>query len=311
MNRLNSISSHLSPNNLSAIGNRTANQAGLFTDNQIAIVTGSGQGIGKATAILFAKNGARVVVTDIDAKKSDEVANEIKANGGEAISVPGDVTDPKFPNRIVEETIKKYGSIHYLVNNAGFTYDGMAHKMDDKQWEIMLLVHQTAPFRLIRAAAPYMRDAGKDEIQAKGKPADRCIINISSTSGTHGNTGQINYSTAKAGVIGMTKTLCKEWGPFGVRCNTIAFGFIDTRLTRPKENGETIEVDGKKVALGIPRGPGAAAGGSSGTSPAVRMIPLQRAGQPEEAAGSIVLLCSPLASYISGQCLEVTGGSAI
>jgi len=297
MERLNLLSSHLSPQPVSA------GKAGLFPEGQVAIVTGSGQGIGAAAAKIFAREGARVVVTDIDAKKSDAIAAEIKASGGQAISVPGDVTDPKFPAKIVGETIKAYGAIHYLINNAGYTFDGMAHKIDDKQWEMMLLVHQTAPFRLIRAAAPYMRDAGKEELDSKGKPADRCIINISSTSGLHGNIGQINYATAKAGVLGMTKTLCKEWGPFGVRSNAVAFGLIDTRLTRAKDIGETIEIEGKKVALGIPKAPNQQAN--------FRAIPLQRGGQPEEAAGGIVLLCSPFATYISGHCLEVTGGVGI
>jgi len=300
MNRLKSISSHLSPQPLAG-----GKPAGLFQDGQVALVTGSGQGIGAATARLFAREGARVVVTDIDAKKSDAVANEIKASGGQAISVPGDVTDPKFPAKIIQETIKVYGSLNYLINNAGYTYDGMAHKIDDKQWDMMLLVHQTAPFRLIREAAPYMRDAGKEEIQTKGKPADRCIINISSTSGLHGNVGQVNYATAKAGVLGMTKTMCKEWGQFGVRSNAVAFGLIDTRLTRAKEIGETIEIEGKKVAIGIPKAQPATAAQLG------RGIPLARAGQPEEAAGGIVLLCSPLATYISGHCLELTGGAGI
>ena len=161
----------------------------------------------------------------------------------------------------------------------------MIHKTDDKQWELMLTVHQTAPFRLIRAAAPYFRDAGRDEIKAKGKAEDRCIINISSTSGLHGNAGQINYSTAKAGVIGMTKTICKEWGSFGIRSNAVAFGFIDTRLTRPKENGETIEVNGEKVAIGIPTK------GATGSRDAIaRAIPLGRTARAEEAAGGIVLV---------------------
>jgi len=285
-------------------------------------VTGSGQGIGASAARIFAKNGARVVVTDIDAKKSDAVAKEIKDAGGEAISVPGDVTDPAFPNKLIEATIKAFGKIHYLVNNAGYTYDGMLHKMEDKQWDLMLAVHQTAPFRLIRAVAPYFRDAGKEETQVNGTPDDRCIINISSTSGLHGNVGQLNYSTAKAGVIGMTKTVAKEWGVFGVRCNAIAFGLIDTRLTRSKEKGETIEIEGKKIAIGIPsQNPPPNTKDKDNKekkeNPAQtratlsRTIPLARAGQPDEAASAIVMLCSPLASYVSGHCLEVTGGLGI
>lgn len=204
---------------------------------------------------------------------------------------------------------RAYGKIHYIINNAGFTYDGMIHKMDDKQWDLMLTVHQTAPFRIVRAAAPYFRDAAKEEMDTKGKADDRCIINISSTSGLHGNVGQINYSTAKMGVLGMTKTIAKEWGGFGVRCNAVAFGLIETRLTRSKEAGESIEIEGKKIAVGIPGKTGT--GLNRDREALGRAIPLARPGQPDEAAGAVVMLCSPYSSYVSGHCLEVTGGAFI
>jgi 3-oxoacyl-[acyl-carrier protein] reductase len=162
----------------------------------------------------------------------------------------------------------------------------------------MLLVHNTAPFRLIRAAAPYMRDAAKQELETKGKSKPRCIINISSVSGTHGNAGQANYATAKLGIVGLTKTVAKEWGGFNIRCNAIAYGTIDTRLTQAKEKGEHIVVDGKKVSLGVP----AALQGD------LNRIPLRRAGTVQEAAGAILMLASPHSSYITGQCIEVNGG---
>lgn len=280
-------------------------------EGQVAIITGSGQGIGAAAAKLFAKEGAKVVVTDLDAAKSTAVADEITRAGGVAISVPGDVTAPEFPDRLIKSTISAFGKLNILVNNAGYTFDGILHRMTDKQWEAMLLVHNTAPFRLVRAAAPFMRDAAKEELEKTGRAEPRCIINISSTSGLHGNAGQANYSTAKAGVVGFTKTLCKEWGMFGIRCNAIAFGWIDTRLTKERDpskpigegGGDEIVVDGQKVKLGIPksaRGPNAEA-----------FIPLKRKGTPEEAASSILLLASPLAGYITGHCLEVTGGAGI
>lgn len=195
----------------------------------------------------------------------------------------------------------KWGKLHILVNNAGYTWDGVIHRMSDRQWEAMLAVHNTAPFRLIRAAAPHMRDAAKKEQEQKGRAKPRCIINISSTSGLHGNAGQANYATAKMGVIGLTKTVAKEWGQFNVRCNAVAFGTIETRLTGAKEKGEHILVDGKKVALGIP----AAVQRDFGH------IPLRRAGSPEEAAGAVLMLASPHASFITGHCLEVTGGMGI
>jgi 3-oxoacyl-[acyl-carrier protein] reductase len=174
--------------------------------------------------------------------------------------------------------------------------------MPDEQWLAMLDVHCTAPFRMIRAAAPYMREAAKAEINAGRTPEPRCIVNVSSTSGTHGNSGQVNYSTAKAGVIGMTKTMAKEWGSFGIRCNAVVFGLIETRLTRPKETGETIEVGGHQIALGVP-------GQMLSFVPMV--TPLGRAGTPDEAAAGILLMATPLASYITGHVLEVTGGYGI
>jgi 3-oxoacyl-[acyl-carrier protein] reductase len=271
--------------------------------DQVAIITGSGQGIGEATAYLFSREGARIVITDLDGTKAKKVVDEIRSKGGEAIAVVGDITDPSFPEKLVKETISAFGKLNILVNNAGYTWDGMIHKMTDKQWEAMLTVHNTAPFRLIRAAAPYMREASKNEIEKGGKSEPRCIINVSSTSGLHGNIGQANYSTAKLGIVGLTKTVAKEWGPFGVRCNAIAFGFIDTRLTRAKEQGVFIEVEGKKVPLGIPQ--------QNLSGNREKSIPLARIGNVDEAAGSILLLASPLSSYITGHCLEVTGGAGI
>jgi 3-oxoacyl-[acyl-carrier protein] reductase len=285
---------HGSFNNLTS----GAYTGGLLKD-QVAIITGSGQGIGEEAAYLFAKEGAKVVVTDIDPIKSDKVAATIVSEGRAAISVPGDITDPNFPQKLIDQTIQSFGKINIIINNAGYTWDGMLHKMTDKQWSAMLEVHNTAPFRIIRAAAPYMRELGKTE-KEKGLPLQpRCIINISSTSGLHGNVGQANYSTAKLGVVGLTKTVAKEWGPFGVRCNAIAFGWIDTRLTREKSD-QVMNVDGNKVVLGMPSGPRD-----------YRLIPLQRPGTVSDAAGAILLLSSPLASYVTGHCLEVTGGAGI
>ncbi|CEG65434.1 hypothetical protein CU097_012455 [Rhizopus azygosporus] len=283
--RLNNIKGHLS----------AAHPQGLLA-GEVAIITGSGQGIGKSCAELFAREGALVVVTDIDAAKSDQVAADINAAGGKAISIPGDVLDPAFPERLVEETVKQFGKINHIVNNAGFTFDGMLHKITDKQWDLMLAVHNTAPFKIIRAAAKYLR---------KKDGANKTIVNISSTSGLHGNVGQANYATAKAGVVGLTKTIAKEWGMFGVRCNTVAFGWVDTRLTRAKEAGAAIEVEGQKVVLGIPTG-----NKQAKVNPFAD-IPLGRAGNADEVAGSVLVLCTPLTSYITGHTLEVTGGRGI
>lgn len=272
-------------------------------ENQVAIITGAGRGIGAAAARLFAQHGARVVVNDLNREPAQAVVTEIKQEGGEAIAVAGDVTLPDFPDQLMKAAVNEYGKINILVNNAGYTWDGMLHNMSDEQWQAIMDVHTTAPFRMIRAAAPYMRDAAKRELAEGGLKEPRCIINVSSTSGLHGNVGQINYATGKMGVVGLTKTVAKEWGRYGIRCNTVAFGYIDTRLTQAKERGETITVGDSEVALGIPQ--------KLLQPERLALIPLGRAATPEEAAGGILLMASPFAAYITGHTLEVTGGRGI
>lgn len=271
-------------------------------EGQVAIITGAGRGIGAATAKLMAAHGASVVVSDLDQEPSEGVASEIRRDGGKAISVHGDVTDPAFPDTIMKTAVGKYGKLHILVNNAGYTWDGVIQKTTDEQWAAIIDVHLGAPFRMIRAAVPYMREAAKAEMAQGATPEPRCIINVSSTSGLHGNAGQINYASAKMGVVGMTKTVAKEWGQFNIRCNAVAFGTIETRLIKAKEEGEQINVKGQVIPLGIPQ---------HMRDMMTMMIPLGRTGTPEEAAGGILLLASPYASYITGHVLEVTGGFGI
>ncbi|KAJ1333983.1 3-oxoacyl-[acyl-carrier protein] reductase [Microdochium nivale] len=265
---------------------------------QVAIITGSGQGIGAEAARLFANEGAKVVVADVDAKKAQDVADAITKSGGAAIAVAGDVLDDAYIKKLVQEAAAfGGGKIHIIVNNAGYTWDGVIHKMTDKQWHTIVDLHGTAPFKLIREAAPFFRV--KD-----GEP--RNIVNISSTSGIHGNAGQINYAMAKAGVAGMTKTIAKEWGPaFGVRANTVAFGHIQTRLTQAKEKGAFITgPDGTKIDLGIPEA-------NVKAVPAALQyadIALRRPGSASEAASAVLGVCSPLFSYVTGQTIMVTGG---
>ncbi|KAI8666001.1 hypothetical protein NCS57_00823400 [Fusarium keratoplasticum] len=264
---------------------------------QVAIITGSGQGIGAEAARLFANEGAKVVVADIDADKCNAVAESIKSNGGQAIAVPGDVLKADYIDTLIKRAADfGDGKINIIVNNAGYTWDGVIHKMTDKQWDTIIALHCTAPFTLVRAAAPYFRV--KD-----GAP--RCIVNISSTSGVHGNAGQLNYALAKAGVTGFTKTIAKEWGPmFGVRANTVAFGHISTRLTAAKEDGAFVKgPDGEKIVLGIPTKQKQAAGDAAHAD-----IPLRRPGTATEAASSILAVASPLFSYVTGQTIMVTGG---
>lgn len=266
----------------------------------MCLVTGGGQGIGKAAALLFAHHGAKVVVSDIDESKAQATADFIRNSGGTAIVCAGDVTALDFPTKVIQAALDEFGALHILVNNAGYTWDGVIHRMSQRQWDAMLDVHCTAPFRLIQAAAPAMRDAAKKEIELHGRAHPRCIINVSSVSGTHGSAGQINYCTAKMGVVGMTKAVAREWGMYNIRCNALVLGYISTRLTQPKHKGGAMESrDGEKIPLGVPEGYDEAA---------KMQIALGRIGAPEEAAGSMLLLASPYASYLTGQAIEVTGG---
>ncbi|KAK6864904.1 hypothetical protein PG995_001432 [Apiospora arundinis] len=264
---------------------------------QVAIITGSGQGIGAEAARLFANEGAKVVVSDIDSAKAKAVADSISSAGGQAIAVPGDMLDDAYLKTLVQSAAEfGQGKIHIIVNNAGYTWDGVIHKMTDQQWDAIVALHCTAPFKLVREAAPYFRV--KD-----GEP--RAILNVSSSSGVHGNAGQANYALAKAGVTGLTKTIAKEWGPsFGVRANTIAFGHIATRLTQAKEIGAFVTgPGGEKIAIGIPEAQKKAAGPAMYTD-----IPLRRPGTATEAASAMLAMCSPMFSYVSGQTLMVGGG---
>jgi 3-oxoacyl-[acyl-carrier protein] reductase len=268
-------------------------------EGQVAIITGAGRGIGAATARLFAREGAAVVISDLDREPAEQVLSDIEQAGGRGIAVCGDVTDPDLPEELVSKTIDAFGGLNVLVNGAGYTWDGMVHKITDRQWEAMLQVHVTAPFRMIRASAPHMRDAAKAEKAAGGSQQPRSIVNVTSVAGLFGNPGQANYSAAKAGLVGLTKTIAKEWGPLGIRCNAVAFGFITTRLTDAKQVGATVKRGDAEIALGIPE---------DLRNRALQMIPLGRAGTTAEAANSILYLASRLSSYVNGHVLEVTGG---
>lgn len=268
-------------------------------EGKVAIITGAGRGIGRACAALFASHGARVVLSDIDAGPTEQAVEEVRAGGGDALAVAGDVTAADFAPRLIKATLDEYGRIDAIVNNAGYTWDGTAHKMSDEQWQAMLDVHLTAPFRIIRAASEYLRETAKREKQEQGRAPSRKIVNVSSTTGTRGNAGQTNYAAGKAGIIGLTKTLAKEWGQFNIQVNAVAFGFIETRLTQAKESGDHVTRESADIALGIPQ---------ASRDIAFRMIPMGRGGTPEEAAGAVLFFASPLSDYVSGQVLEVTGG---
>jgi len=271
-------------------------------DGKVAILTGAGRGIGAATAKMFGAEGASVVVSDLDPAPAEETAATIRHAGGNAIVVAGDVTDPAFPAQLIKATLDAFGGIDIIVNNAGYTWDAVIQNMTDKQWYAMIDVHTTAPFRILREASNFIRDAAKKEQAANGRANPRKVVNVSSVSGVYGNAGQVNYSTAKAGITGLTKTLAKEWGRYNVQVNCVCYGFIETRLTAPKESAEKVMREGEEVQLGVP---------DQMRQMAPLLIPLGRPGTPEEAAGPVLFLASPLSNYVSGIVLEVTGGRAI
>jgi len=269
-------------------------------DGKAALVTGAGRGIGRAIALKLSAEGARVVVNDLDEEPARETVAEIAARGGEAVACVGSVTAAGFAERFVKTALEAFGGIDIVVNNAGYTWDNVIQKMSDEQWQAMLDVHLTAPFRILRAASGFIREAARKEAQ-EGREVFRKVVNISSVAGLGGNPGQANYSAAKAGVTGLTRTLCKEWGRYKVNVNSVAFGLIRTRLTQPLSAGEAkIRVEGREIGVGV--------------QPAVlqameqQMIPLGRAGTPEEAANAVYLFCSPESDYISGQTVVCGGG---
>jgi 3-oxoacyl-[acyl-carrier protein] reductase len=264
-------------------------------DGKVAIVTGSARGIGRATAELLSQQGAKVLINDLDGDVAEQTAGEI---AGDTLVFGGDLTQPGVCDELVSRVIEEWGQIDILVNNAGYTLDAPIHKMSDEWFQRMLDIHTIVPFRMCRAVAPHMREPAKRE-REEGREVFRKIVNVSSISGTMGNAGQANYSAGKSGVVGLTKTLAKEWGQFKINVNAVAFGYIETRLTASKDESNTIEIDGEKVQLGIP---------DQLRGMASMLIPLGRPGTPAEAAGGVFFLCSPWANYVHGQVLNITGG---
>jgi 3-oxoacyl-[acyl-carrier protein] reductase len=267
-------------------------------EGKVALITGSGRGIGRAIALKLACEGARIVVNDLDAEPAEETVQAIREAGGEAVACIGSVSAPDFAERFVGTAVNEYKGLDIIVNNAGYTWDSVLQKMTDEQWYAMIDVHLTAPFRILRAAQPVIRALSKSETEA-GRRVVRKVVNISSVAGLFGNAGQANYSTAKAGIVGMTQTLAKEWGRMNVTVNCVAFGFIQTRLTASTAEATTAHIEGREIKVGI--NPGL-------LSMMEQSIPLGRGGTPEEAAGAVYLLCAPESDYVSGQTLMCTGG---
>jgi 3-oxoacyl-[acyl-carrier protein] reductase len=263
---------------------------------KIALVTGAGRGIGRAIAEKLAEYGASVMINDLDAGPASEAAQAI---GAQAASLAGDVTDPAFPQALVDATVKRFGGLDIIVNNAGYTWDNVIQKTTDEQFEAMLKIHLMAPFRILRAASGVIRETAKREA-AEGVRVTRKVVNITSIAGTDGNPGQAGYSSGKAGVVGFTKTMAKEWGRYNVTVNAVGFGIIETRLTQPLAGeAASIDVQGRKIAVGV--------------QPAVldwvkKACPLGRTGTPEDAANAVLFFCSPLSDYVTGEVLICGGG---
>ena len=264
-------------------------------DGKVAIVTGSARGIGRATAELLSEQGASVLINDLDGDVAEQTASEI---AGETAVYAGDLTKEGAADALVQTAIDGWGKIDIIVNNAGYTIDAPIHKMSDDAFQRMLDIHTIVPFRVIRAAAPHLREPAKKE-REEGREVFRKIVNVSSISGTMGNAGQANYSAGKNAVVGLTKTLAKEWGQFKINVNAVAFGYIETRLTASKDESNVMEIGGEKVQLGIP---------DQLRGMASMLIPIGRPGTPQEAAGGVFFLCSPWSNFVHGQVLNITGG---
>ena len=267
-------------------------------EGKVALITGSGRGIGRSIALKLAGEGARIVINDLDVEPANETVEAIRAIGGDAVTCIGSVTAPDFAERFIGTAVSQYKGLDIIVNNAGYTWDAVVQKMTDEQWYAMLDCHLTAPFRILRAAQPVIRALDKAE-GAAGQRVVRKVVNISSVAGLFGNAGQANYSAAKAGIVGMTQTLAKEWGRMNVTVNCIAYGFIKTRLTVSAAGASTANIEGREIKVGV---------NPDLMAMMERSIPLGRGGTPDEAAGAVYLMCIPESDYISGQTLMCTGG---
>ncbi|WP_282048176.1 SDR family NAD(P)-dependent oxidoreductase [Sulfitobacter mediterraneus] len=271
-------------------------------DGRVALVSGSGRGIGREIALKLASEGARLVINDLDADPANKTAEAIRAAGGEAVVCAGSVTEDGFGERFVKAGVDSFGGLDIIVNNAGYTWDSVVQKMTDEQWQAIIDVHLTAPFKILRAAQPVISAKAKEEAAA-GQEVFRKVVNISSIAGTGGNAGQINYAAAKSGILGVTRTMAKEWGRYKVNVNAVAFGPIRTRLTEGSADGDsTIKVEEKEIKVGV---------NPDLLAQMERMIPLGRVGTPEEAAGAVYLFCAPESNFISGQHIICGGGFVI
>ncbi len=267
-------------------------------EGRTALVTGSGRGIGRAIAKRLLTAGANVMLNDMD----EDLLREAEADLGHAERVrhvTGDLTHSSTPKAVVQAVLDAFGSIDIIVNNAGYSWDNVIQKTTDEQFKAMLEIHLVTPFRILRAASDFIREASKRE-SANNQRVMRKVVNITSIAATDGNPGQAGYSSGKAGVIGLTKTLAKEWGRYNVNVNCVGFGLIETRLVQPLDGENAkMQMHGHNIRLGV--------------QPAVldsvkSSCPLGRVGTPEEAAGAVLFFCSPLSDYVTGEVLICGGG---
>ena len=274
--------------------------AAAFTlQSKTALITGAGRGIGRAIAEKLAAAGAAVMINDLDAAPAGETARAIQATGARASHLAGDITRPSVPQQLVDATLAAFGSLDIIVNNAGYTWHNLIQKTTDEQFQAMLDIHIVAPFRLLRAASSFLRETAKREI-AEGRRVMRKVVNITSIAGIDGDAGQAGYSSGKAAIIGLTRTMAKEWGRYNVNVNCVGFGMIETRLTQPlAPDAAAVDIQGRPIVLGA-------------NQKILDMVqsscPLGRLGTPEEAAGPVLFFCSPLSDYVTGEVLVASGG---
>lgn len=264
-------------------------------ENKVAVVTGAGRGIGQAIAELFAREGAKVVVNDVDRDVAEETVKLCHAAGAQAFAFTGSVADRHDTDALMAATVEQFGCLDILINNAGITRDRVVHKMSDLDWDLVLDVNLKGTFNTIRSAAPYLRDVAKKEKDELGAPRyHRKIVNFFSTAAIRGNPGQINYAAAKMGNVGITRTMAQEWGPFWINVNAVAPGLTETRMTATKE-----ETNG---AYGIPMAQKEAL---------ISRIPFGRAAVPLDIARVVLFFSCPLSDFVTGQEINVSGGMQI
>lgn len=291
-------------------------------EGHVAIVTGGSRGIGGATSTMLAANGAKVVIADVDKAKADEAVDVLNAEFGPdtASAFVADLAATGACDELVAHAVWHYGGLDIVVNNAGYAWDSRVHAMTDEQFQAMLDIHLVVPFRLARACAPVFRAAAKADA-ANGVVRQRKTVMVSSMAGVWGLDGGANYAAAKAGLIGLMRSLAQEWGSMGVNVNAVAFGVIQTRFALPQSDREVIETGGRTIHVGMPAKQAERLGVKVdpdkppteaeiyAAKPMPGMVLLGRTGTIREAADSIFWLCSPLSNYVTGQVIPVTGGA--